>query len=138
MENQINDIVTQSHETRIQRLEQSVESLCSRMGKVEDKAEGAWKTIRETKEDVGDLYDKVDELDRNMKTMMEKQNVLETDMKIVKSEQADIHKTLKVMTGGLIFLGVITTAFLIFMWRKDAALVKEILSFGALVTSTVA
>ena len=127
-----------SHEDRLQRLEASVENISGRLGKVEDKASSAWKMINDVKDDVGDLYDKVEELDCNVKSMMEKQTVLETDVKIVKSEQAGIAKTLKWLTGGVIFLGIITGAFLFFMWRKDAALVKEILSFGALVTTAVA
>jgi len=133
-----NNDMLKSHEDRLQRLEASVETISGRLGKVEDKASSAWKMINDVKDDVGDLYDKVEEMDCNLKAMMEKQTVLETDVKIVKSEQAGIAKTLKWLTGGVIFLGIITGAFLFFMWRKDAALVKEILSFGALVTTAVA
>lgn len=127
-----------AHEERLQRLEASVESLSLRLGKTEDKASGAWNTIRETKEDVGDLYDKVDELEKHVKALVTRQATMETDVKIVKSEQAGIAKTLKWLTGGVIFLGIITGAFLFFMYRKDAALVKEILSFGAVVTTAIA
>ena len=127
-----------SHEDRLQRLEASVEAISGRLGKVEDKASSAWKSINDMKEDVGDLYDKVEEVEKNMKEMMSKQIAMETDVKIIKSEQAGINKTLKWLTGGVIFLGVIVGAFLFFMYRKDAALVKEILSFGALVSSAIA
>ena len=49
-------------ETRLYNLERDNADIRDRLGKVEDKAEGAWKTIKETKEDVGDLYDKIEEL----------------------------------------------------------------------------
>lgn len=127
-----------SHEDRLQRLEASVESLSSRMGKVEDKASSAWKMINDVKDDVGNLYDKVEELDTSVKELVNRYAVMETDMKIVKSEQTSINKTLKWLTGGIIGLGLVVGAFLFYIWRHDSALAKEILSFGAMVATTIA
>lgn len=68
-------------ESRIFNIETDLRSLHDRMGKVEDKAASAWNSIRETKEDLGDLYDKVEELEKDVKDMKVTQDKLNSNIR---------------------------------------------------------
>lgn len=116
--------IIRAHEERLQRLEQSVESLASRMGKVEDKAASAWNTIREVNQ-------RMDKIEKRMETV-------ETDVKQIKSEQASMNKSLKVLIGVVAGLCVIVGGFLVYIWKHDADLAKSILGLGSMIGQIIA
>lgn len=153
------------NETRIYNLERDVANLRDRLGAVEDKASSAWHTIKETQEDVGDLYDKIDELDRSVKAIMASQRNMDTriselekqvrevdrriselekkvqemseDMKIVKSRQKIDSLILRVVLALLVVSIVVSLVFFIYIFRHDKALASELLTFGMTVTKTI-
>lgn len=152
-------------DTRIYNLERDVASLRDRLGAVEDKASSAWHTIKETQEDVGDLYDKIDELDRSVKAIMASQKNMDDriselekqvrevdrriskleeqfqemreDMKIVKSKQKVDSVILRVVLALLVFSVAVTIVFFIYIFRHDRELAKELLTFGATAVKTI-
>lgn len=111
-------------EQRVFTLETDIKHLFDRMGKVEDKSEGAWKTIRETKSEITTLRQEVDELKKDVKQM--------------KSEQAGMSKKLTAIMVILSVLGVICLGFFVYIWRHDAELAKSILTLGTTIGSIVA
>lgn len=116
--------IIKSHEERIQRLEQSVESLSSRMGKTEDKASGAWKTIQE-------INGRMDKMEKRMENV-------EADVKQIKSEQASINKSLKILIGVVTGLCIVVGGFLVYIWKHDAELAQSILGLGSMIGKIVA
>ena len=147
----INDIL-KAHETRILDLETTSRNHEGRLGKVEDKTDSAWHRIRETQQDVSDLYDKIDELDRSVKTIMATQvsmdgrmGKLETGMesvkadnteikhdgKISKSQQKFIITILKVLLIAVGILLAVNVVFFIYTWLHNPELAKEMLSFSS-------
>jgi len=153
------------NETRIYNLERDVANLRDRLGAVEDKAASAWHTIKETQEDVGDLYDKIDELDRSVKAIMASQKNMDDriselekqiravdarissleqkfqemreDVKVVKSKQKVDSILLRVVLALLVFSIAVTFVFFIYIFRHDKDLAKELLTFGMTVTKTI-
>ena len=138
------EIILQSHEDRIHSLEEASRNHAERIGKVEDKAESAWKTIRETKEDLGDLYDKVDELDQNVKTIMASQHNIDKSLEKVdtmatkinednvvsKSQQKISGLLLKILLVAVLVLLFFNVSFFIYLRNHDPEMAKEVLSFG--------
>lgn len=114
-----NSDTLRAHEERLQRLEASVESLSLRLGKTEDKASGAWNTIRE-------INSRMDKVEKRMETV-------EADVKQIKSEQASMNKSLKVLIGVVAGLCVIVGGFLVYVWKHDAELAKSILGLGSMI-----
>lgn len=152
------DRLLELHHQSIQNLETAVRDLSMRMGKVEDKADSAWHRIRETQQDISDLYDKVDELDQNVKTIMATQvsmdsrmGKLETGMEAVKTDNTEIKQDGKISKSQLRFIitvlkvlliavGVllaVNVAFFIYTWLHNPELAKEMLSFGSDVAKAV-
>ena len=119
-----NTDILKAHEDRLQRLESSVESLSLRLGKTEDKASGAWNTIRE-------INGRMDKMEKRIETM-------EADVKQIKSEQASMNKSLKVLIGVVAGLCVIVGGFLVYIWKHDADLAKSILGLGSMIGQIIA
>ncbi len=111
-------------EERIRDLERNQTTLFDRMGKVEDKTDSAWHTLRETKGDIATLRQEVKEL--------------KADVKQMKSEQAGMSKKLTAIMVILSVLGVICLGFFVYIWRHDAELAKSILTLGSTIGSIVA
>lgn len=152
-------------DTRLYNLERDVASLRDRLGAVEDKASSAWHTIKETQEDVGDLYDKIDELDRSVKAIMASQQNMDNriselekqvrevgekisdleekfqetreDMKVVKSKQNIDSIILRVVLALLVFSIGVTVVFFIYIFRHDRELARELLTFGTAAVKTI-
>ena len=112
------------HEARIQSLEQFRAEFSARMGKVEDKSDGAWHTIRE-------INGRMDKLEERMKR-------LEADVKQVKSTQESINRSLKILIGVVTGLGIIVAGFLVYIWKHDAQLAQSILGLGSMIGKIVA
>ena len=66
-------------ETRLYNLERDNADIRDRLGKVEDKASSAWKTINEMKEDVSDIYDKIEDLASDVSAIKAAQTNMEVD-----------------------------------------------------------
>lgn len=119
-----NNDVIRAHEERLQRLEASIEALSSRMGKTEDKASGAWKSIQDISGRMGKLEERMESL--------------EADMKTVKSEQQSIGKSIRLLIVMVAIMGVISIGFFVYIWRHDADLAKSILTLGTTIGKIVA
>lgn len=115
--------VCENLESRIQKLEGNQTILFDRMGKVEDKTDSAWHTLRETKTEITGLRKEVDEL--------------KTDVKQMKSEQESMAKLLKILIVMVAFLGVICVGFFVYIWRHDAELAQSILTLGGAVSKAI-
>lgn len=107
----------EAYETRLINAEQDIKRLFDRMGKVEDKASSAWKTINEVKEDVRELKE---------------------DMKEMKVGQAKQGKILKTLCVVMCVLVVIVGGFFVYIWRHDTELAKSILTLGTTIGKLVA
>lgn len=113
----------QNHEDRLNKMQGDLQCLFDRMGKVEDKASGAWKTINE-------VNTKVDNLDKRVQG-------LEYDVKEVKVSQDKMGKTLKVITVICSITLVISLGFFAYIWKHDAELAKSILALGTSVATHI-
>ena len=111
-------------EQRVYTLEQDIKTLYDRMGKVEDKAAGAWNTIRE-------INGRMDKIEKRMETV-------EADVKQIKSEQGSMSKKLTAIMVILSVLGVICVGFFVYIWKHDAELAKSILTLGTTIGKIVA
>ena len=107
-------------DVRLYNLERDNAEIRDRLGKVEDKASNAWKSINEVKEDVGNLYDKVEELDRNVKEVITRQTNMEVDMKTMKADQSDIHDILKKMKKWIAGIALIILVAGIVAYKKGS------------------
>jgi len=116
--------IIENLEQRVQKLEDNQTSLFDRMGKVEDKTDSAWHTLRETKGEITTLRKEVDEL--------------KSDVKEMKSEQAGMSKKLTAIMVILSVLGVICVGFFVYIWKHDAELAKSILTLGTTIGKIVA
>ena len=94
-------------ETRLYNLERDNADIRDRLGKVEDKAESAWKTIRETKEDVGDLYDKIEELTKDVQEVKSTQMSMGVVVNKIKAKQDSIGDDIKIIYRILIGIGAV-------------------------------
>ena len=94
-------------ETRLYNLERDNADIRDRLGKVEDKAEGAWKTIKETKEDVGDLYDKIEELTKDVQEVKSTQMSMGVVVNKIKAKQDSIGNDIKIIYRILIGIGAV-------------------------------
>lgn len=112
------------HEARIQRIEETQKDIYARLGKVEDKSDGAWHTIRE-------INGRMDKLEERMKR-------LEADVKQVKSTQETINRSLKILIGVVAALGIVVGGFLVYIWKHDAQLAQSILGLGSMIGKIVA
>ena len=116
---------------RVFALEQNVTKLFDRMGKVEDKASGAWKTITET-------HDRMGRMERRMDKMESKLDSLEVDVKDLKTTVKGISKSVKVLAVLIGIVSVISLGFFVYIWRHDAELAKSIVSLGTLIGKALA
>lgn len=110
-------------EDRVFALEQNQVKLFDRMGKVEDKASAAWKQIIDLNE----------RMDRRMDKLEKEVDGIKQDLKEVKVSQNKLNKSIKSLIWVVGGLCVVTVAFLIYMWKHDAELVKNILTLGTAV-----
>ncbi len=111
-------------ETRVYNNERDIKQLFDRMGKVEDKSSGAWKTIGEQKTELSQVK-------ADVKVLTDKVTSMEVDMKEQKLAMKQQNRMLKVIITLLAVYGVISLGFFIYIWRHDAELAKGIMSFGA-------
>ena len=93
------DFILQSHEQRIKDLESASRQHEGSIAKLADKTESAWHMIRETKQDVGDLYDETNVIKKEVSEM-------KGDVKGVKAELQNQGKLMKWLAGAVIFFGV--------------------------------
>lgn len=117
------DLQLQNIETRLQRLEADSFVMHDRMGKVEDKASAAWKTINEVNTKVQNIEAKV--------------NTMEKDIKELKVSQSQNGKDLKWIKWLVIFSSAISVLFFVYIWRHDADLAKSILALGSTVATAI-
>ena len=94
-------------ETRLYNLERDNADIRDRLGKVEDKASSAWKTINEMKEDVSDIYDKIDDLARDVQTIKSVQDSMEIDVKEIKVKQDGMLQSIKLLRNCMIIVGAV-------------------------------
>ena len=80
-------------DSRIYQCERDIKEIVDRLGKVEDKASGAWKTI-------GEINGRMDKIEAKV-------DGLEKDVKELKVGQERLHDTVRWVVKGLIVLGVI-------------------------------
>ena len=80
-------------DSRVYQCERDIKDIVDRLGKVEDKASGAWNTIREINGRMDKIETKVDSL--------------EVDVKEIKATQNDTNRKLKWIIRGLVVVGVI-------------------------------
>ena len=113
-------------DVRLYNLERDNAEIRDRLGKVEDKASNAWKSINEVKEDVGNLYDKVEELDRNVKEVISRQTNMEVDMKTIKAEQTETGETLKKMKKWLAGITLVVIVAGIVMYKKGSDIPAQV------------
>jgi len=111
-------------EQRMQRIEGKLPEIFDRLGKVEDKAAGAWNTIRE-------INNRMNSIEKRMETV-------ESDVKQIKSEQGSMTKMLKALVVMVSIMGVICIGFFVYIWRHDAELAKSILTLGSTIGKIVA
>ena len=116
--------IIENLEQRVQKLEDNQTFLFDRMGKVEDKTDSAWHTLRETKGEIATLKQEVEEL--------------KADVKQMKSEQASMSRKLTAIMVILSVLGVICLGFFVYIWRHDTELAKSILTLGTTIGTIVA
>lgn len=109
---------------RISRLEEDNVSTHDRLGKVEDKCSGAWKTINEQKTEIRDMREE-------MRQMRNKLDGVEADVKSLKQAQNRNENLLKVIIALLCLCLVICVSFFVYIWRHDAELAKSILALGS-------
>ena len=102
---------------RVFRAEKDITILYDRMGKVEDKASSAWKTINEVKNTVHELVE---------------------DVKDLKVSQKGINRSVKRLSVLVGVLTVVSIFFFIYIWRHDAELAKSIVTLGTLVGNAIA
>ena len=80
-------------ESRLYNVERDIKNIVDRLGKVEDKASGAWNTIRE-------INGRMDKIEAKVETM-------EKDVKELKIGQDKLHETVKWVVKGLALLGAV-------------------------------
>lgn len=80
-------------DSRVYQCERDIKEIVDRLGKVEDKASGAWNTIREINGRMDKIETKVDSL--------------EVDVKAIKATQDEANKKLKWIIRALVVFGVI-------------------------------
>lgn len=116
---------------RISHLETDSVEMHDRMGKVEDKCSGAWKTINEQKTEIRELREDM----RQMRTKLES---VEIDVKDLKLTNTKNSRLLKVIIALLSVCLVICGAFFIYIWKHDAELARAVLSLGSTIATNVA
>lgn len=125
-------------DTRVYNLEQTVTSICDRLGKVEDKASGAWKTISEINGRMDNMEKRIEKVEEGITALKKENQVIKEDVKIVKEGQNGIQKSLKILIGIVSVLSVISSGSFVYIWKHDAELAKSILSLGSTIAKIVA
>lgn len=105
---------------RISHLENDSVEIHDRMGRVEDKCSGAWKTIAETKDDFRQFKDEV------KKDM----NALRDDIKELKAKerQKSILLVILLIVSGFSLL--VSIVFFISIWKNDRQTAEALLALG--------
>jgi len=80
-------------DSRVYTCERDIKDIVDRLGKVEDKASGAWKTI-------GEINSRMDKIETKV-------DGLEVDVKEIKASQDSTNKKLKWIIRALVVIGVI-------------------------------
>ena len=126
------------YEQKLHDFELKLLNVFERLGKVEDKASGAWKTIAEVNNRMDQMEHRIRKVEEGISSLQDENKVIKEDVKIVKVQQNGINKKLKVLIGVVSVLSVISLGFFVYIWRHDAELAKSILSLGTTVVKTVA
>lgn len=87
-------------DTRLFTAEQDIKNIFDRLGKVENKAAGAWKAVIDTNADVADLRTEVKDLRKQV-------NEVKQDVKEIKLNMQTMFKLMKFIGFGVLFLGVV-------------------------------
>lgn len=113
----------EAFEVRLHEAEKDIKHLYDRMGKVEDKASAAWKQIIDVNE----------RMDKRMDNLEKEVVGIKQDVKEMKVSQNRLSKSIKALIWVVGALCVVTIGFLVYMWKHDAELVKNILTLGTAV-----
>ncbi len=125
-------------ETRMHEVEKNLINVFDRLGKVEDKASGAWKTIAEVNNRMDQMEHRIGKVEEGISHLQDENKVIKEDVKIVKSQQGGINKKLKILIAVVSVLSVISVGFFVYIWKHDAELAKSILALGSTIAKTVA
>lgn len=114
-------------EQRVYNLERDNAEFRDRLGKVEDKASAAWKSINETREDVGDLYDKIDELTKDVQEIKKAQTNMEVDVKEIKTKQEGMLTSIKLLRNCLIIVGAVIMVTTIILLKQGSDIPEKVI-----------
>ncbi len=118
-------------EDRVYTNERDIKAIYDRLGAVEDKSSGAWRTIAEQRDEMANVK-------ADVRTLTDKVTGMEVDMKEQKISMKEQRRLLKVIVILLVVYGVISVGFFIYIWRHDADLAKSLLTFGTMVGGAIA
>lgn len=92
-------------DTRLFTAEQDIKNIFDRLGKVENKAAGAWKAVVDANADIADLRTEVKDLRKEV-------NEVKQDVKEIKMNTATMYKAIKVLAWvvGALALAVVFAA----------------------------
>lgn len=124
-------------EAVIHDIQKDLITVHDRLGKVEDKAAGAWNTIREINADVSRLREDVKGLRRDLVSLTDRFTKMEADVKEQKQTIKTMSVLVKVLIGISVFTSVVSIGFFIYIWRHDAELAKGLLTLGSAVTGVI-
>lgn len=125
-------------EERVHEIEKNQLDIYARLGKVEDKASGAWKTIAEVNNRMDQMEHRIGKVEEGISHLQDENKVIKEDVKIVKSQQGGINRKLKILIAVVSVLSVISVGFFVYIWKHDAELAKSILALGSTIAKTVA
>ena len=118
--------------------ETDIKNIYDRLGKVEDKSSGAWKTIGEQRSELSQVKQEISDLRTDIGALNDRIGGLEVDMKEQKIASKDNKRMLKAIIILLAVYGVIAVGFFIYIWRHDADLAKGLLTLGITVGGAIA
>lgn len=116
----------EDQEMRIYNIERDMANFRDRLATVENSAKGAWNTLRETKDDVDNLYDEIGEMKKDIQALLTKQNSMEADMKDIKVTQTSMEKTMKWMTWAIIGLFAVVALAGFFSWKNGSDVPEKV------------
>ena len=122
---------------RVWKCEQDIASILDRLGTVENKSAGAWRTIAEVNSDVKTLRAEIGSVKKDVETLRDRFGKMEIDMKENKSTMASMLKLMRIMMVVLVFVAAISIGFFAYIWKHDAELAKSILALGSTVSKVV-
>ena len=106
-------------DTRLFTAEQDIKNILDRLGKVENKAAGAWKAVIDTNADVADLR-------REVKDLRKEVEEVKKDMKETKIMVDTTNKTVKVIAWAVGFLAVAMVLAGIFAMKSGSDVPEKV------------